>query len=638
MPKFLEVSDPAAAKAAINADQYVNARDFGAVGDNTTDDTTALQNWLDYLVANKRIGFLPNGVYKLTSSLVSNPAPEGFGIVGEHQQHTYLNQHANNTSILQIGTSANSTRQVLLENIYFNYQTPQSSGNTDANALVFVGPSGAGTTSIAYSTFRYLNFNNCYYAMKLGSASAAPWACQFDFLYMHTAVSGGFYDTTGWDGGAPNNVWGRMTLYCNSATGPIFKNWSTVNTTVDSIEFLQANSGAQLINAAAGFDVQFGSIKLEGGSYTGASPSLISLPGEFYIHIGRFIVEGPWLTAVFNPASGSLAAIYVPSAGESHNFLSIGTMDLSGSTVSATNAFGIRGSAANNQQIRVGNVRLANGWQFQDRSATGVAEKIRVDAWSNYFLSQSKGDEDYTVTITDPNCVHFSTAFTAQRTITLPTRFSNNLHNGIFFDLIFDGSINGANTAVIKEGSNTLRTQTQDKKVLRYMYRRSDWILVSVTDLNTGSTSADFTMGSIQLGHASDTTLSRASAGVLAVEGVAVPTVSSTSTFTNKTIQGTKETVHAIVDGAGFELDPDNGAIQTLTLGASRTPLATNFESGQSMTLIVAATSYTLTWTDATLSPSWVGGSAPALSNTDETIISLWKAGSTIYGSLVGYA
>ena len=52
----------------------------------------------------------------------------------------------------------------------------------------------------------------------------------------------------------------------------------------------------------------------------------------------------------------------------------------------------------------------------------------------------------------------------------------------------------------------------------------------------TASTSTALGVGSVELGHASDTTLSRSSAGVLAVEGVVVPTVSSTSTLTNKTI------------------------------------------------------------------------------------------------------
>lgn len=50
------------------------------------------------------------------------------------------------------------------------------------------------------------------------------------------------------------------------------------------------------------------------------------------------------------------------------------------------------------------------------------------------------------------------------------------------------------------------------------------------------STSTEIGVGSVELGHATDTTLSRSSAGVLAVEGVVVPTVSSTSTLTNKRI------------------------------------------------------------------------------------------------------
>ena len=45
------------------------------------------------------------------------------------------------------------------------------------------------------------------------------------------------------------------------------------------------------------------------------------------------------------------------------------------------------------------------------------------------------------------------------------------------------------------------------------------------------------TTGNIELGHASDTTIARVSAGVISVEGVTVPTISSTSTLTNKRIQ-----------------------------------------------------------------------------------------------------
>ena len=52
----------------------------------------------------------------------------------------------------------------------------------------------------------------------------------------------------------------------------------------------------------------------------------------------------------------------------------------------------------------------------------------------------------------------------------------------------------------------------------------------------TSSTSTALGVGTIELGHASDTTLSRSEAGVLSVEGVVVPTISSISTLTNKTL------------------------------------------------------------------------------------------------------
>lgn len=112
-----------------------------------------------------------------------------------------------------------------------------------------------------------------------------------------------------------------------------------------------------------------------------------------------------------------------------------------------------------------------------------------------------------------------------------------------------------------------------------------------------------------------------------------------TQTLSGKTITGTKETVYTITDGVAFEIDPANGGIQTITLGASRTPKATNFAAGQSVTLMILdGSAYTITWTDATLSPTWVGGSAPPLDTTKYTVIELWKVGSVIYGALVGYA
>jgi hypothetical protein len=58
--------------------------------------------------------------------------------------------------------------------------------------------------------------------------------------------------------------------------------------------------------------------------------------------------------------------------------------------------------------------------------------------------------------------------------------------------------------------------------------------LTSTVPLSVGTSNA-ITSGTIELGNASDTTISRVSAGVLAVEGVTIPTISSTSALSNKT-------------------------------------------------------------------------------------------------------
>ena len=152
----------------------------------------------------------------------------------------------------------------------------------------------------------------------------------------------------------------------------------------------------------------------------------------------------------------------------------------------------------------------------------------------------------------------------------------------------------------------------------------------------------------IELGHATDTTIARSAAGQVTIEGVQVATASNSLTLTNKTltdptITGTiLEDVYTITDGAAFEIDPGNGSIQLITLGDNRTPKATNFAAGESVTLMVLdGTAYALTWTDTTFGTSgvtWVGGTAPTLDTTKYTVIELWKVGSQVYGALVGAA
>ncbi len=91
------------------------------------------------------------------------------------------------------------------------------------------------------------------------------------------------------------------------------------------------------------------------------------------------------------------------------------------------------------------------------------------------------------------------------------------------------------------------------------------------------------------------------------------------------------ETVFAITDAASVALDPDNGLVQTWTLGASRTA-TDSLTSGQSMQLVATAGSYAITWPTM----QWIGGTAPTLSSSSTTVIELWKVGTQLYGASIG--
>lgn len=125
-------------------------------------------------------------------------------------------------------------------------------------------------------------------------------------------------------------------------------------------------------------------------------------------------------------------------------------------------------------------------------------------------------------------------------------------------------------------------------------------------------------------------------------------TQTGTQTLTNKTLTdpaiiGTVlEDIYTITDGAAFEIDPSNGSIQLVTLGANRTPKATNFAAGEAITLMVDdGSTYGITWTDSTFGGSGVvwktdNGAAPTLNTTGYTAIVLWKVSTQIYGARVG--
>lgn len=115
----------------------------------------------------------------------------------------------------------------------------------------------------------------------------------------------------------------------------------------------------------------------------------------------------------------------------------------------------------------------------------------------------------------------------------------------------------------------------------------------------TSSTSTALGVGSLELGHATDTTLSRNAAGVLQVEGVVVPSISSTNTLTNKRV--TKRT-GTTTSSATPTINTDNVdfysiTAQTVDITSFTTNLSGTPTEGQTLWIAITGTAArAITW------------------------------------------
>ena len=138
-------------------EDFLSVKDFGAVGDGTTDDTTAIQNAIDN--NNNKPVYLPKGTYRITSSLVIDGSREG--LVGEGPYSIISLDVTSNTSqttpAIKLKTTNNTTltEYPRIERLYIKRGTLSGSTWSYSTAPPFPTTPGADDAAISVTGAPY---------------------------------------------------------------------------------------------------------------------------------------------------------------------------------------------------------------------------------------------------------------------------------------------------------------------------------------------------------------------------------------------------------------------------------------------------------------------------------------------------
>lgn len=159
-----------------------------------------------------------------------------------------------------------------------------------------------------------------------------------------------------------------------------------------------------------------------------------------------------------------------------------------------------------------------------------------------------------------------------------------------------------------------------------YTFQDRNGTIADDTDLATkaalaGSVSQAFSVSQLEVWNASDTSITRSSAGVIAVEWVVVDTISAANTLTNKTITNPviasiKWAVVTDTDGATITFDKNAWDFHRVVLGGNRTLALSNMAAGDKIVLDLiqdGTGTRTVTWFTTI---KWTGWTVPTLTTT----------------------
>ena len=296
----------------------VNVKDFGAKGDGTTDDTTAIQAAIDSITTGNV--YVPSGTYKITDSISIG---DNKGIIGNSLNSSIIEFDYSTTGkpILDV-----SGLFITVKELQLKYSSLPPSTDTNAFCIAFDDFDG----NTAWSTFENIYLHQCFGGIGENSSSTAN-------IFNNVFVNVNIRNFTGWafqiDNAANsgqtieqlyiNNNWDRGSgLVANDCLG-LFEYQGGVHGVIDTINFEFANpSSSTPIILSSDNRITVNHFYLEELTYQASAPASVALGGSG----SAFVINNFYMNSVTADSTQSTFDIFRIS-GESRVWINAATIE-----------------------------------------------------------------------------------------------------------------------------------------------------------------------------------------------------------------------------------------------------------------------------------------------------------------------
>lgn len=206
---------------------WLDARDYGVIGDGTTDDTSALQAAVNAAGTSGRRLYIPKpaSFYKLTDKITIG-AYYGLCISGDSWQTTTIKQTADNTPIFAF--TVDNTHSVTIENLFLTYANYQNfASHPESAAICRYNSNGQNSLSGIYTLrFSNLNISKATYGFAVirafsgDTTSTNPWWGSLWENVQFSGIARTAININLGSVGAPCNTFRRIAVLMNHATAP----------------------------------------------------------------------------------------------------------------------------------------------------------------------------------------------------------------------------------------------------------------------------------------------------------------------------------------------------------------------------------------------------------------------------------